>query len=46
MLQYDYPRDFVFLSFSPCHKNMLFGEIEISDERPDELALIDSIEEL
>lgn len=27
-------------------KNMLFGEIEISDERPDELALIDSIEEL
>lgn len=27
-------------------KNMLFGEIEISDERPDELSLIDSIEEL
>lgn len=27
-------------------KNKLFGEIEISDERPDELALIDSIEEL
>lgn len=27
-------------------KNILFGEIEISDERPDELSLIDSIEEL
>ncbi|MFV8337156.1 ATP-binding protein [Flavobacterium sp. RSP29] len=27
-------------------KNMLFGEIEISDERPDELSLIESIEEL
>lgn len=27
-------------------KNKLFGEIEISDERPDELSLIDSIEEL
>lgn len=27
-------------------KNMLFGEIEISDERPNELSLIDSIEEL
>lgn len=27
-------------------KNMLFGEIEISDERPDELSLIDSIEEI
>lgn len=27
-------------------KNILFGEIEISDERPDELASIDSIEEL
>ncbi|MDI5888419.1 ATP-binding protein [Flavobacterium yafengii] len=28
------------------NKNMLFGEIEISDERPDELSLINSIEEL
>lgn len=27
-------------------KNILFGEIEISDERPDELSLINSIEEL
>lgn len=27
-------------------KNMLFGEIEISDERPNELSLMDSIEEL
>ena len=27
-------------------KQKLFGEIEISDERPDELSLIDSIEEL
>lgn len=27
-------------------KNILFGEIEISDERPDELSLISSIEEL
>lgn len=27
-------------------KHKLFGEIEISDERPDELSLIDSIEEL
>ncbi|WP_291144897.1 ATP-binding protein [Flavobacterium sp. UBA7680] len=27
-------------------KNILFGEIEISDERPDELSLINSIEEI
>lgn len=27
-------------------KNILFGEIEVSDERPDEFSLIDSIEEL
>ena len=27
-------------------KNMLFGEIEISDERPDSPSLMDGIEEL